>query len=280
MDFLEELEKTKLLEEKIEERRMLHRKLSVDKEQIEEEEENLLINYSNLSPLNLVNTIETMYPSIIHSSKFDSLNTLSSYKSSHNIKFDLLDFELKKNISKKLKIKIGEITCTHVSNQDFFIGDKKGTVKMYTIINGNEIKSFLISQNYSPVSVLENIDDEYILVGHNDGSINLYDIKKGNLLNSLKDVHSSKILSLKYSSNDKNNIKIISSDQDGQVFLLIYNLSKLKKKPQTSLIFKHTSPIYTIVKFNPMENESKVLLGFASINKVFLEIIILEISSF
>ena len=103
MDFLEELEKTKLLEEKIEERRMLHRKLSVDKEQIEEEEENLLINYSNLSPLNLVNTIETMYPSIIHSSKFDSLNTLSSYKSSHNIKFDLLDFELKKNISKKLK---------------------------------------------------------------------------------------------------------------------------------------------------------------------------------
>ena len=270
MDFLEELEKTKLLEEKIEERRMLHRKLSVDKEQIEEEEENLLINYSNLSPLNLVNTIETMYPSIIHSSKFDSLNTLSSYKSSHNIKFDLLDFELKKNISKKLKIKIGEITCTHVSNQDFFIGDKKGTVKMYTIINGNEIKSFLISQNYSPVSVLENIDNEYILVGHNDGSINLYDIKKGNLLNSLKDVHSSKILSLKYSSNDKNNIKIISSDEDGQVFLLIYNLSKLKKKPQTSLIFKHTSPIYTIVKFNPMENESKVLLGFASINKVFL----------
>ena len=270
MDFLEELEKTKLLEEKIEERRMLHRKLSIDKEQIEEEEENLLINYSNLSPLNLVNTIETMYPSIIHSAKFDSLNTLSSYKSSHNIKFDLLDFELKKNISKKLKIKIEEITCTHVSNQDIFIGDNKGTVKMYTIENGNEIKTFLISQNYSPVSVLENIDNEYIFVGHNDGSINIFDIKKGNLLNSLKDIHSSKILSIKYSSNDKNNIKIISSDEDGQVFLLIYNLSKLKKKPQTSLIFKHTSPIYTIVKFNPMENESKVLLGFASINKVFL----------
>ena len=273
MDFLEELEKTKLLEEKIEERRMLHRKLSIDKEQVEETEENLLINYSQLTPLNLVNTIETMYPSIIHSAKFDSLNTLSSYKSSHNIKFDLLDFELKKNISKKLKIKIGEITCTHVSDQDFFIGDNKGIVKMYKIENGNEIKTFSISQNNSPVSALENIYNEYIFIGHNDGSINLFDIKKCSLLYSLKDVHSSKILSIlsiKISNNDKNNFKMISSDEDGQVFLSTYNLSKFKKKPQTSLIFKNTTPIYTIVKFNPMENDSKVLLGFASINKVFL----------
>jgi len=270
MDFLEELEKTKLLEEKIEERRMLHRKISVDKEKVQTIEENLLINYSQLNPLTLVNTIETMYPSIIHSAKIDSLNTLSSYKASHNIKFDLLDFELKKNISEKIKTKIGEITCTHVSDLNLFIGDNRGAVKMYEIESGNEIKTFSISQNSSPVSVIENKDNEYIFVGHNDGSLNLFDLKKGNLLNSIKDIHSSRILSLKFANIDKNNLKIISSDEDGQAILSIFTLSKLKKKPQTSIIFKNTSPIYTIIKFNPIENESKVLLGFASENKVFL----------
>ena len=83
MDFLEELEKTKLVEEKIEEHHKLKRRLSIDKESLIEKEENLLNEYSSLTPLDLVNTIETLYPSIIHSSKLDSLNTLSSYYCPH-----------------------------------------------------------------------------------------------------------------------------------------------------------------------------------------------------
>ena len=270
MDFLEELEKTKLIEEKIEEHHKLKRHLSIDKESLLGKEENLLNEYSSLNPLNLVNTIETLYPSIINSSKLDSLNTLSSYKSSHNIKFDLLDFELKKNISEKLKTILEEITCTQVSEQSFFIGNDKGLVKMYEIENGNELKTFSVPQMNSTVSVLENKGNEYIFVGYNDGTINLFDIKKGNLLNSFKEIHSSKILSIKFINYDKNIFKIISSDEEGQTILTTFTISKLKKKPITSLIIKNTSPIYTTIKFNPIENDPKCLLGLASMDKVFL----------
>ena len=270
MDFLEHLEETKLLEEKIEERRKLRDRLSIDRKSIHKNEENLLSEYSSLTPLNLVNTIETLYPSIIHSAKFDTLNILSSYKSSHNIKFDLLDFELKKNISEILKPKMKEITCIIVSEENLFIGYNNGQVNMHDMESGDEIKNFFTNQNESSVTVLENKGNEYLFVGYSDGTINLFDIKKGYLLFSLKDAHSSKVLSIKLVNVDKNNFKIISSDEEGQVMSSQISLSKLKKKSQSSLIFKNEFPIYTIIKFNPIENDSKCLLGFASINKVFL----------
>ena len=171
MDFLEHLEETKLLEEKIEERRKLRDRLSIDRKSIHKNEENLLSEYSSLTPLNLVNTIETLYPSIIHSAKFDTLNILSSYKSSHNIKFDLLDFELKKNISEILKPKMKEITCIIVSEENLFIGYNNGQVNMYDMESGDEIKNFFTNQNESSVTVLENKGNEYLFVGYSDGTI-------------------------------------------------------------------------------------------------------------
>ena len=272
MDFLEDLEKAKLLEEKYEAHRKLRESFNLEKIEISPEKvENLLDEYSSLTPLNLVNTIETSYPSIIHSSKLDSLNTLSSYKSSHNLKFDLLNFEHKNNISSTLKQKMEDINCTNVSEENLFLGDNNGKVIMYQIESGNEIKNFSIQQYTSPVSALENKGNEYILVGYNDGNINLFDIKKGSLICSIKDVHSSKILALKIISIEKNNFKIISSDEQGEVMLLNITPSKLKKKYQSTLILKNDFPIYTIIKFNPSENDNnKSLIGFASINKVFL----------
>ena len=188
-------------------------------------EENLLSEYSSLTPLNLVNTIETLYPSIIHSAKFDKLNILSSYKSSHNIKFDLLDFELKKNISEILKPKMKEITCIIVSEENLFIGYNNGQVNMYDMESGDEIKNFFTNQNESSVTVLENKGNEYLFVGYSDGTINLFDIKKGYLLLSSKDAHSTKILSIKLINIDKNFFKIISSDEEGQVIVSQFSLS-------------------------------------------------------
>ena len=271
MDFLEDLEKTKLIEEKIEAHRRLREQLNTErKKSVHEKEENLLIEYSNQNPLNLVNTIETLYPSIIHTTKFDSLNTLSIYKSSHNIKFDLLDFEFKNNISEKLKLKIDQITCVVLSEQNLFAGDNKSNVKMYEIESGNETKTFSLPQNNSPVSALENKGNEYIFVGYNDGTVNVFDIKKGSLIYCLKDIHTSKILSVKLINIEKNTFKIISSDEDGQVFQTIFVVSKIKKKAQSSLILKNTTPIFNIITFNPIENDSKCLLGLSSIDKVFL----------
>ena len=152
MDFLEDLEKAKLLEEKYEAHRKLRESFNLEKIEISPEKvENLLDEYSSLTPLNLVNTIETSYPSIIHSSKLDSLNTLSSYKSSHNLKFDLLNFEHKNNISSTLKQKMEDINCTNVSEENLFLGDNNGKVIMHQIESGNEIKNFSIQQYTSPL---------------------------------------------------------------------------------------------------------------------------------
>ena len=105
MDFLDDLEKTKLREEKIEAHRKLKEQLKNETSLVNEKTENFLKKYRELTPLNFVNTIETLYHTIIHNTKFDALHTLSSFKATHNIKFDLLDFELKKRFLKKYQEK-------------------------------------------------------------------------------------------------------------------------------------------------------------------------------
>ena len=272
MDFLDDLEKTKLREEKIEAHRKLKEQLKNNPSLVSEKTENLLNKYTTLTPLNLVNTIETLYHTIIHNTKFDALHTLSSYKSKHNIKFDLLDFELKKKVSEKIVKNMKNINCTKVTENYLFTGDNDGIVHMYYIETGEENKIFSIPQFNSPISVIENKGNEFLLTGHNDGTINLFDIKKGSLLHSLKEIHSTKILALKFIIVEKNIFKFISSDEEGQVMEINFSskLKNLKKKSLNTLIFSDSEPTYAITKFSPYEGESKSFLAFASLNKVKL----------
>ena len=272
MDFLDDLEKTKLREEKIEAHRKLKEQLKNNPSLVSEKTENLLNKYTTLTPLNLVNTIETLYHTIIHNTKFDALHTLSSYKSKHNIKFDLLDFELKKKVSEKIVKNMKNINCTKVTENYLFTGDNDGIVHMYNIETGEENKIFSIPQFNSPISVIENKGNEFLLTGHNDGTINLFDIKKGSLLHSLKEIHSTKILALKFIIVEKNIFKFISSDEEGQVMEINFSskLKNLKKKSLNTLIFSDSEPTYAITKFSPYEGESKSFLAFASLNKVKL----------
>ena len=272
MDFLDDLEKTKLREEKIEAHRKLKEQLKNNPSLVSEKTENLLNKYTTLTPLNLVNTIETLYHTIIHNTKFDALHTLSSYKSKHNIKFDLLDFELKKKVSEKIVKNMKNINCTKVTENYLFTGDNDGIVHMYNIETGEENKIFSIPQFNSPISVIENKGNEFLLTGHNDGTINLFDIKKGSLLHSLKEIQSTKILALKFIIVEKNIFKFISSDEEGQVMEINFSskLKNLKKKSLNTLIFSDSEPTYAITKFSPYEGESKSFLAFASLNKVKL----------
>ena len=270
MDFLEDLEKTKLREEKIEAHRKLKEQLKNDQSIVPEKTENLLKKYANLTPLNFVNTIETLYHTIIHNTKFDALHTLSSYKSTHNIKFDLLDFELKKKVSDKIRKKMKSINCIKVTEDILFTGENDGKTYTYNIESGEELKTFSEPHSTSPVSVLENKGYEFLLVGHNDGTINLFDIKKGSLLNSFKEIHNTKIIALKFATVEKHFYKFISSDEEGQVMYinLSSKLKNLKKKALSNLIYKDTEQTYAITKFTPFEGQNKSILAFASIKNV------------
>ena len=274
MDFLDDLEKTKLREEKIEAHRKLKEQLKDNPSLVQEKTENLLKKYTSLTPLNLVNTIETLYHTIIHNTKFDALHTLSSFKSTHNIKFDLLDFELKKKVSEKICKNMKNIHCVKVTENYLFTGENDGMIRMYNIETGEENRVFSVPQFNSPVSVIENKGNDFLLTGHNDGTINIFDIKKGNLLHSLKEIHSTKILALKFIIAEKNIFKFISSDEQGQVMEINFssklNIKNLKKKSLNTLIFSDTEPIYAITKFTPYDGDNKSILAFASLNKVRL----------
>ena len=272
MDFLDDLEKTKLREEKIEAHRKLKEQLKNDPSLVSEKTENLLKQYSELSPLNFVNTIETLYHTIIHNTKFDALHTLSSYKATHNIKFDLLDFELKKKVSYKIVKKIKDINCIKVTEESLFTGENDGVIHMYNIEKGDETKVFSVQQLNSPVSVIENKGNDFLLTGYNDGTINLFDMKKGSLINSFKEIHTSKILALKFANVDKHIFNFISSDEDGQVMHVNFSskLKNIKKTKSYNLIYVDKEPTYAITKFTPYEDQNKSILAFSSITKVKL----------
>ena len=272
MDFLEELEKTKLIEERIEANRKLKEQLKNDSSLVPEKTENLLKKYNELTPLNFVNTIETLYHTIIHNTKFDSLHTLSAYKASHNVKFDLLDFELKQKVSAKISKKMKDINCFKIADKYLFTGENDGSAHMYLIEKGEERRNFNVPQFNSPVSVIENNNADYLLVGYYDGTINLFDINKGNLMHSIKEIHKTKIIALKFANVEKNSFTFISTDEEGQVMDITYSskLKNLKKNTTNELIFKDTEAVYAITKFKPNTDENKSLLGFSSANKVRL----------
>ena len=67
---------------------------------------NILKQYEDLSPINLVDTVERYYHTFLPNQNKESLNILSSYKTKNNVKFKLLDFEHKKKLTPLLQPKI------------------------------------------------------------------------------------------------------------------------------------------------------------------------------
>ena len=68
----------------------------VENKKEETKNENILKQYEDLSPIDLVDTFERYYHTFLPSFDKDSLRILSSYKSKTNVKFQLLFFDSKK----------------------------------------------------------------------------------------------------------------------------------------------------------------------------------------
>ena len=231
---------------------------------------NILPEYSELIPLKLVDTIERLYHTILSKTIYGSLNTLSSYKESHNREFNLIDFELKTQNSTKILRKMNEINCVKVTTDTLFTGEKTGYVYMYQIEKGLELEGFGQNGFNSPVSAIENKGNEYLLVGYENGTINLFDIKKVVLIKSINNIHKTRIIALKFVSIEKSGFQIISTDEEGQVMFINSSNTMLNKKTIGNIIYKESEPTYAITKFKPYENKKLTFLVFASTNKVFV----------
>ena len=223
-----------------------------------------------LTPLNLVDSVERLYRSILDESEGkENFLILSSYKQLHERKFDLIDFEIKTQNSKILK-KIKEITCIKIVNENLFLGVKDGYVYMYLIETGLEKESFGVENFNVSVSVINTKENSHLLVGYENGFINIFDIKTKTLVKNIINIHKSRILGLEYILIEKNNIQLISTDEECQVIHINSYNSFLSKKTVGNLLYKDTEPVHAMSKFKPLEDKKSVVFAFCSRTKICL----------
>lgn len=234
--------------------------------------ENILKQYEDLSPIDLVDTLERYYHTFLPSSDKDSLHILSSYKSKTNVKFQLLFFDQKKNMTYTLKSKIRNITCIKIKDDNLLAGDKEGNVILYSIEKGIEIKSFIPQEkviDFYPTSIDITPNLDYIVIGYSNGFISLWDGHKPQLLYTIKNIQKSKILVCQFCSiSEKKIFEFLSTDESGQLLKITLTFKFLKKSVQDFLIYKDSVPTYGMTQFRPIRDKPIVLGAFANSNKI------------
>lgn len=222
-----------------------------------------------LTPLKLVDKIEHAYYSILDNSNKKDFRILSTYKNTHERKFDLIDFDIKVQNAKIIK-KIKEINCIKIEDNNIYLGLKDGYVYLYLIETGLEKDSYGIENVKIPVSVINTKEDTDLLVGYENGCINIFDIESKSLIKSIANIHKTRIIALEYILIEKNNVQLLSTDEEGQVINISSYNGFLSKKTVGNLLYKDTIPIYSIIKFKPFEEKKFVIYGFISPSKITL----------
>ena len=157
---------------------------------------NILKQYEDLSPINLVDTVERYYHTFLPNQDKESLNILSSYKTKNNVKFQLLDFEHKKKLSPLLQPKIKNIQTMKIYGDYFFLSDTSGSVFMYSVSREQEIKIMTPpgKLDYYVTSIDVSPNAEFVIAGYSNGYLILWETKKPSIIYTIKDLHTSKII--------------------------------------------------------------------------------------
>ena len=232
---------------------------------------NILKQYEDLSPINLVDTVERYYHTFLPNQNRENLNILSSYKSKTNVKFQLIDFSLKSQLTQKLEPKIKSVQTLKIYGDYLFLADNSGSVIMYSISKETEFKVFTPPGkiDYYATSVDVSPTVEFVIIGYSNGYINIWDSKKPSIIYTIKDLHNTKIFLVQFCHIiEKKKFEIISSDMSGKLLKLVVTLSIFKKSVQDFMIYKDDVPTYAITQFKPLRNKQIVIGAFCNINKI------------
>ena len=243
----------------------------VENKKEETKNENILKQYEDLSPIDLVDTFERYYHTFLPSFDKDSLRILSSYKSKTNVKFQLLFFDSKKNLSFTLKPKIRNITCLKIRERNILVGDKDGSVILYSMEKGVEVKTYLPQEknlDYYPTAIDCVPNLEFIVIGYSNGYISLWDGNKAQIIYTIK-VQKTKIFIVQFSYlSEKKYFEFLSTDESGQLLKISLTLKFFKKDVKDDTIYKDDVPIHAMTQFRPIRDKPIVLGAFASSNKI------------
>ena len=232
---------------------------------------NILKQYEDLSPINLVDTVERYYHTFLPNQNKESLNILSSYKAKNNVKFKLLDFEHKKKLSPLLQQKIKKIQTMKIFGDYLFLSDTSGSIFMYSVSRESEIKVMTPPGkiDYYATSIDASPNAECVIGGYSNGYLILWDTKKPSIIHTIKDLHNSKIiLGQFYQITEKKKFEVISSDMSGKLLKFVYTNSLFKKSVQDFMIYKDDVPTYAMTHFKPLKNKQVIIGAFCNINKI------------
>jgi len=232
---------------------------------------NILKQYEDLTPINLVDTVERYYHTFLPNQSKESLNILSSYKSKNNVKFQLLDFEFKKTLSPLLKPKIKNIQTMKIFGDYFFLSDNSGSLYMYSVSRESELKVMTPPGkiDYYVTSIDVSPNAEFVIGGYSNGYLILWETKKPSIMYTIKDLHTSKIIFGQFSQViEKKKFEIISSDTSGKLLKIVFTNSLFKKSVQDFMIYQDDVPTYAITQFRPLRNKQVILGAFCNINKI------------
>ena len=235
-------------------------------------EENILKQYEDLSPISFVDTIERYYHTFLPNQNKNNLNILSSYKTNTNVKFQLVDFITKKNLSSKIQPILKNITCLKLYGDTIIFGDTTSAIYIYSIEKEAELKTLKPPGNnidYYATSIDVSPLLDFCLVGYSNGLIHLWDLTKYNILYTIKDIFTTKIMVVQFSQIiEKKKFEIISTDLSGKLLKLILTISFFKKSVQDVFIYKDDVPTFAITQFKPLKTKSIVLAAFCNTNKI------------
>ena len=239
----------------------------------------ILESYKDLSPLDLVNFLESNFTLFLN--KFPSINNLnqiSQYKSSNQLHFKILDFIKNPNNIQNIFNSTNnnrQITIIKIFANYIFVGDNLGYVQIFSLKTGKVLRNFINQENIINTSVthIEIFSDhEIIIVGYSNGYITIYDLNSQKNIYTIKNIFNGEILCIHIVNIiPKKSYDFIASDNKGLVNRLLITEGFFKKNLQVNEIYINENfPTYLIQSFKPYVDKNYVIFTFANKNEIKL----------
>ena len=198
--------------------------------------------------IEFINYMETEY---IESTikKNENIFKLSTYRRHTTKKPTVLQFPNKDSLTEKINRETTPITSITANEEYIFTGDSIGKIKMFSIDQECEIKSFIHKDinNSKVISMDISNDKKTLLSGYSNGNIALWDLKFGKIKKLLKEEHENAILCCKFLLCNDYVTEFVSSDFDGVVnkIILTQNFLYLNVN-NVNIIYYKVTPFYQI----------------------------------
>ena len=178
------------------------------------------------NPIDFVNYFEFELPN----EKINKMNKkfiLKSYEEKNDIKYEVMNIKTDKDINKIIFGRNKLITVIFYYGCDYLItGNILGEIRIYSLFVKNEIKfiesPFVRENNNIKITAMDlSKDAKIIFIGYSNGNIAFAEIKSQKIKLLINDViKESECLSIKFINQEGKFYRIITSDQQGNVFLI------------------------------------------------------------